>query len=107
MGKGVKISKIWVKKSSSFKAAGRFDIEYYLNMSPTERLETMQLLREMAFKLKAGLRHGKDRKGLRRVIKRVNFIGLNELIKNKRILKRKQDTVDIDILLAAKKRHLY
>lgn len=33
----------------------------------------------------------------------VNFIGLNELIKNKRVLKRKQDKVDIDILLIAKK----
>jgi hypothetical protein len=34
----------------------------------------------------------------------VYFIGLNELIKNKRILKRKQDKVDLDILLTAKKR---
>ena len=34
----------------------------------------------------------------------VYFIGLDELIKNKRLLKRKQDEVDIDILLDAKKR---
>lgn len=35
---------------------------------------------------------------------RVYFIGLNELIKNKRALKRKQDEVDLEILLAIKKR---
>ena len=34
----------------------------------------------------------------------VYFIGLDELIKNKQFLKRKQDAVDIDILLAAKKK---
>lgn len=32
------------------------------------------------------------------------FIGLNELIKNKQATKRKQDKVDIDILLAASKK---
>lgn len=35
---------------------------------------------------------------------RVYFIGLNELIKNKRASKRKQDEVDLEILLAVKKR---
>ena len=34
----------------------------------------------------------------------VYFIGLNELIKNKQSLKRKQDKADIDILLITKKR---
>lgn len=34
----------------------------------------------------------------------VYFIGLDELIRNKQFLKRKQDKVDIDFLLAAKKR---
>ena len=34
---------------------------------------------------------------------KVYFIGLNELIKNKRASKRKQDKVDLDILLRAKK----
>ncbi|MDP3112536.1 MAG: hypothetical protein Q8M71_10590, partial [Thermodesulfovibrionales bacterium] len=68
---GVEIKKIWVKKSSSFKAARRFDIEYYLSMSPAERLETMQFLREIAFKFKSGLRYEKDRKGLRRIIKSI------------------------------------
>lgn len=35
---------------------------------------------------------------------RAYFIGLEELIKNKHTAKRKQDKMDIDILLAAKKR---
>lgn len=34
---------------------------------------------------------------------KVNFIGLNELIKNKRVLKRKQDKADLDILSVARK----
>jgi len=67
MNRGVGIKKIWVKKSSSFKAARRFDMEYYLSMSPAERLETMQFLREIAFKFKSGLRYEKGRR-LQRVI---------------------------------------
>lgn len=35
---------------------------------------------------------------------KVYFIGINELIKNKKALKRKQDKVDLDILLRAMKR---
>ena len=35
---------------------------------------------------------------------KVSFIGLNELIKNKKAAKRKQDEIDLDILLKAKKR---
>ena len=35
---------------------------------------------------------------------KVYFIGINELIKNKKVLKRKQDKVDLDILLRAIKR---
>lgn len=35
---------------------------------------------------------------------KVYFIGINELIKNKKILKRKEDKVDLDILLAARKK---
>lgn len=69
--KSVENKKIWIKKSNSFKAARRFDMEYYLSMSPDERLETMQFLRETAFKLKSGLGYEKDRKGLRRVIKTI------------------------------------
>ena len=35
---------------------------------------------------------------------KVYFIGINELIKNKKLLKRKEDKADLDILLTAKKR---
>lgn len=35
---------------------------------------------------------------------RVNFIGLNELIKNKKASRRKQDKVDLDLLMKAKAR---
>lgn len=35
---------------------------------------------------------------------KVFFIGINELIKNKKISKRKQDKVDLDILLLARRR---
>ncbi|HIE06129.1 MAG TPA: hypothetical protein EYP58_04940 [bacterium (Candidatus Stahlbacteria)] len=35
---------------------------------------------------------------------KVYFIGLNELIKNKKALRRKQDKIDLDILLKAKRR---
>lgn len=37
---------------------------------------------------------------------KVFFIGLNELIKSKKISKRKQDKADLDILLSIKKRRL-
>lgn len=71
MKKTAECKKIWMKKSDSFKSASRFDLNYYFSMSPSERLETMQFLREMIFKLKPQLRYGKDRKRLRRVVKTV------------------------------------
>lgn len=63
------MKKIWVKKLKSFKSADQFDIEYYLSMSPSERLKIMQLLRDMVFKLKKDLQYERGREGLRRVIK--------------------------------------
>ena len=59
--------KIWVKKSGSFKAAQEFDDLYYLSMSGEERLETVQLLREIYFKVNKGSKDA-GRKRLRRVI---------------------------------------
>ena len=59
------MKRIWIKKSNSFKTAQQFDIDYYLTMSPSKRLETMQFLREIALKLK----NGKNGKRLRRIIK--------------------------------------
>ena len=62
------MKKIWVNKVSSFTDAEKFDDDYYLAMSSSERLDTVQFLREMHSKLKKGLRN-ESRKGLRRVIK--------------------------------------
>jgi len=58
------MKKIWVNKTGSFKESGRFDEDYYLSMSGTERLETTQFLREIFIKIR-----NENRKGLRRIIK--------------------------------------
>ncbi|MCX7793147.1 MAG: hypothetical protein N2257_01890 [Thermodesulfovibrionales bacterium] len=58
--------KIWIKRFNSFKDASEADINYHLNMTPEERLETMEYLREVFYKLKG---YGKGREGLRRVFK--------------------------------------
>ena len=62
------MKKIWVNKANSFKAAERFDNDYYLKMTSSERLETVQFLREEYFKIKKGLRN-EDRKRLQRVFR--------------------------------------
>jgi hypothetical protein len=62
------MKKIWVNKANSFKDAEEFDRKFYLNMTADQRLETMQILREMYFKMK-DKRKNESRKGLRRVIK--------------------------------------
>lgn len=65
------LQKVWVKKSCSFFEAQDYDLEYYLNLSPGERLETIQFLCEKYFKRK---RNNSDEggKGLRRAVR---FIG--------------------------------
>ena len=62
------MKKIWVKKVDTFEAANRFDAHYYLSMGSKKRLETMQLLREIYFKMKGGEKD-ESGKGLRRVVK--------------------------------------
>ena len=62
------MKKIWVNKVDTYEAAREFDDEYYLSMSSKERLETVQFLREIYFKMKKGL-DDEDRKRLRRTIK--------------------------------------
>ena len=42
--------KIWVNKAKGFKKARQFDINYYV-MTPEQRLDTVQLLREMNLKI--------------------------------------------------------
>jgi hypothetical protein len=44
--------KIWINKTTSFSEAQDFDDSYYLSLTPTERLETVQFLRGEYRKLK-------------------------------------------------------
>lgn len=57
----------WVKKITSFREAEKFDKEYYLAMSPEERLGIVQFLREVYCKFGRG--KNEERKGLRGFIK--------------------------------------
>ena len=61
------MKKIWVKKANSFKEAQEFDIKYYRAMSKKERVETVQLLREIYYKIKGYKNEG--RKRLRRIVR--------------------------------------
>jgi len=61
-----KRKRIWVFRASSFDTANRFDDAYYLRMTPIERLEIVQMLREVWKKLGG---KGAGRKGLRRSVK--------------------------------------
>ena len=63
------MKRIWIHKAKSFKEANEFDFRYYLGMSPSERIETIQFLREIYLKLHPARSHGKGRKGLRGFIK--------------------------------------
>ena len=60
--------KRWINITNSFAQAETFNRNYYQAMSPQQRLETVQLLRENYYKLKKGLLNA-HRKGLRRFIK--------------------------------------
>jgi hypothetical protein len=60
--------KIWVNKWNSFKEAQEFDDSYYLSLTPIERLETVQFLREEYWKLKKDTKH-ESGKRLRKVLK--------------------------------------
>lgn len=61
------MKKIWINKANSFKEAAEFDLEYYIRMSRSERISTMQFLREIYHKLKVP-RNGNGKR-LRRIIK--------------------------------------
>ena len=63
-----KMNKIWIKKFHSFKEEQEFDTHYYRQMSVQERLETMQFLREIYYKIK-GRHKNESGKRLRRVIR--------------------------------------
>jgi hypothetical protein len=59
---------IWIHKSPSFKASEEFERDYYAKMSPKERLEVVQQLRELYFKMKKGSKN-ECAKRLRRSVK--------------------------------------
>ncbi|MDP3789113.1 MAG: hypothetical protein Q8R48_01780 [Candidatus Omnitrophota bacterium] len=62
------MKKIWINKASSFREAEKFDKEYYLAMGASKRLEEMQRLREIYYKIKK--RHGYEGgKRFRRIIR--------------------------------------
>lgn len=60
--------KIWIKKASSFREAEELDNLYYRKMSFKERLEDIQLCRQMYFSLKR-INLDEIRKRLRRVFR--------------------------------------
>lgn len=62
------MKKIWINKANSFNEADKFDFEYYLKMSSLERLEAMQFLRELNFKLQKGQKRAVPKR-LRRIYK--------------------------------------
>ena len=65
---GHEMKKIWINRASSFRDAEKFEKENYLAMGASKRIEEMQLLREMYYKIKK--RRGYEgRKRLRRVIR--------------------------------------
>jgi hypothetical protein len=59
---------VWIKKPCSFSEARDLDLQYYSDMTPQERLETVQFLREQYFKLK-GTFSDESGKGLRRTVR--------------------------------------
>ena len=65
------MKKIWIHKPSSFREAEKFDADYYMAMTPSERLGTVQLLREEYFKIRGKTKGAKSEnsEGLRRVIR--------------------------------------
>lgn len=62
------MKKIWIRKSASYKEAEEFDREYYLKMTPSERLDIMQYLREIYYKF-GRKKKTNGRARLRRVLK--------------------------------------
>jgi len=62
------MKKVWINRAKSFKNAQDFDSAYYLSLSSTDRVETVQILREEYFK-SHGLKFREDGKRLRRVFR--------------------------------------
>lgn len=71
MGNPDMSQKIWVKKARSYAEAQAFDDAYYLSLSASERLETVQFLREEYGRLNKGKKYesGKDLRRVSRLLK--------------------------------------
>ncbi len=69
----IKRKRIWVNKTTSFKEAEEFDIQYYLAMPRSEKIETIQFLRENVGKIKKRIKNA-HRKGLLRTVKVIQQI---------------------------------
>ena len=63
-----KNQKIWVRKAKSFSEAEEQDLDYYLAMSPQERVEIVQFLREQYPKF-AKVKLSESGKRLRRSVR--------------------------------------
>ena len=63
------MKKIWVNKATSFSAAEEFDQSYYSEMLPSEKLDTLQWLREEYFRVHKMVIENESGKRLRRVFK--------------------------------------
>ena len=88
------MKKIWLRKAKSFSEAQEQDLDYYLNMSAQERLETGQFLREQYPKF-ARVNFNESRKRLRRTVRIVQLKKRN----------RSQDKADLEMLEKANKRN--
>ena len=62
------MEKIWVKRLKDFEEKNESDLAYYLAMSPEERLDIVQFLRETHLKLLGDWGRA-SREGLRRSVK--------------------------------------
>ena len=59
---------IWMHKANSFKEAEEFDAKYYRSMPSSKRLDMVQALRDLYFKMR-GISKDECKKRLRRVIR--------------------------------------
>jgi hypothetical protein len=66
------MKKIWLRKAKSFSEAQEQDLDYYLNMSAQERLETVQFLREQYLKF-SGVSASESGKKIRRTVRIVQL----------------------------------
>jgi len=62
------MERTWIHKAGSLREATEFDLNYYANMSPSKRIETVQYLREVWLRF-GRKKHGNGQKGLQRVFK--------------------------------------